>query len=143
MSNKKNIFLNLIFIFLFFSLGYFALKSETKNELNIYSGRKSHLIEPLINEFEKNNKIKINLTTGKSDEFIERLKLEGINSQADILLTTDVARLSRAKNNNLFKKVNSRILKKNIPSIYTSKDNDWFGLSVRARPIIYSKERVN
>ena len=53
MSNKKNIFLNLIFIFLFFSLGYFALKSETKNELNIYSGRKSHLIEPLINEFEK------------------------------------------------------------------------------------------
>ena len=52
MSNKKNIFLNLIFIFLFFSLGYFALKSETKNELNIYSGRKSHLIEPLINEFE-------------------------------------------------------------------------------------------
>ena len=143
MSNKKNIFLNLIFIFLFFSLGYFALKSETKNELNIYSGRKSHLIEPLINEFEKNNKIKINLTTGKSDEFIERLKLEGINSQADILLTTDVARLSRAKNNNLFKKVNSRILKKNIPSIYTSKDNDWFGLSVRARPIIYSKDRLN
>ena len=143
MSNKKNIFLNLILIFFFIGLGYFTLKSETKNELNIYSGRKSHLIEPLINEFKKNKKIKINLTTGKSDEFIERLKLEGVNSEADILLTTDIARLSRAKDNNLFKKVNSKILKKDIPSIYTSKDNDWFGLSVRARPIIYSKERVN
>ena len=142
MSNKKKI-LNLMLIFFFIGLGYFVLKSETKNELNIYSGRKSHLIEPLINEFKKNKKIKINLTTGKSDEFIERLKLEGINSEADILLTTDVARLSRAKNNNLFKKINSKILKKNIPSTYISKDNDWFGLSVRARPIIYSKERVN
>ena len=142
MSNKKKI-LNLILIFFFIGLGYFVLKSETKNELNIYSGRKSHLIEPLINEFKKNKKIKINLTTGKSDEFIERLKLEGINSEADILLTTDVARLSRAKNNNLFKKINSKILKKNIPSTYISKYNDWFGLSVRARPIIYSKERVN
>jgi len=142
MSNKKKI-LNLILIFFFIGLGYFVLKSETKNELNIYSGRKSHLIEPLINEFKKNKKIKINLTTGKSDEFIERLKLEGINSEADILLTTDIARLSRAKNNNLFKKINSKILKKNIPSTYISKDNDWFGLSVRARPIIYSKERVN
>ena len=142
MSNK-NIFLNLILIFFFIGLGYFVLKSETKNELNIYSGRKSHLIEPLINEFKKNKKIKINLTPGKSDEFIERLKLEGVNSEADILLTTDIARLSRAKNNNLFKKINSKILKKNIPSTYISKDNDWFGLSVRARPIIYSKERVN
>ena len=142
MSNKKKI-LNLMLIFFFIGLGYFVLKSETKNELNIYSGRKSHLIEPLINEFKKNKKIKINLTTGKSDEFIERLKLEGVNSEADILLTTDIARLSRAKNNNLFKKINSKILKKNIPSTYISKDNDWFGLSVRARPIIYSKERVN
>ncbi len=143
MFNKKNIFLKLTLIFFFLGLGYFTLKSESKNELNIYSGRKSHLIEPLLNEFKKNKKIKINLTTGKADEFIERLKLEGVNSQADILLTTDVARLTRAKDNNLFKKVNSTILKKNIPLTYTSKDNDWFGLSVRARPIIYSKERVN
>ena len=48
--------------------------------------------------------LKVNLITGKSDEFIERLKLEGKNTKADILLTTDIARLTRAKNNNLFKK---------------------------------------
>ena len=55
---------------------HFILESKTKNELNIYSGRKSHLIEPLIKEFGKNKKIKVNLITGKSDEFIEKLNNE-------------------------------------------------------------------
>ena len=143
MFNKKNIFLTSILISFFISFAYFILESKTGNELNIYSGRKLYLIEPLINEFEKNKKIKVNIITGKSDEFIERLKLEGNNTKADILLTTDVARLSRAKKNNLFEKVNSDILRKNIPKKYVSKDSDWFGLSIRARPIIFSNERVN
>ena len=101
MFNKKKIFLTFILISFFISFAYFILESKTENELNIYSGRKLYLIEPLINEFEKNKKIKVNIITGKSDEFIERLKLEGNNTKADILLTTDVARLSRAKKNNL------------------------------------------
>ena len=143
MFNKKTIFLTFILISFFISFAYFILESKTENELNIYSGRKLYLIKPLINEFEKNKKIKVNIITGKSDEFIERLKLEGNNTKADILLTTDVARLSRAKKNNLFEKVNSDILRKNIPKKYISKDNDWFGLSIRARPIIFSNERVN
>ena len=143
MFTKINIFLSFILIIFLVSFIYFILESKTGNELNIYSGRKSYLIEPLVKEFEKNKKIKVNIITGKSDEFIERLKLEGIHTKADILLTTDVGRLSRAKENNLFEKINSRILKKNISSKYISKDSEWFGLSVRARPIIYSKERVN
>ena len=141
MFNKKRL-ISILAIF-FVSFTFIILKSETENELNIYSGRKSYLIEPLINEFEKNKKVKVNVITGKSDEFIEKLKIEKNNPQADILLTTDIARLSRAKENNLFEKVNSEILKKNIPKKYISNDEDWFGLSVRARPIIYSKERVN
>ena len=134
-------FIVITFLILFNSL---VLESKTTNELNIYSGRKSFLIEPLINEFKKNNKeIKINIITGKEDAFIERLKLEGVNTKADILLTTDVARLTRAKKNNLFRKVDSEILEKNIPLKFRSKENDWFGLSIRSRPIIYSNERVN
>ncbi len=143
MFNKKNICLSFVLIIFIISFAHFILESKTENELNIYSGRKSYLIEPLIKEFEKNKKIKVNLITGKSDEFIEKLKLERNNPKADILLTTDIARLSRGKENNLFTKVNSEIVKKNIPFKYTSKDNYWFGLSVRARPIIYSKKRVN
>ena len=142
MFNKKKTLISILVIF-FVSFIFIILESKTENELNIYSGRKSYLIEPLINEFEKNKKVKVNVITGKSDEFIEKLKIEKNNPQADILLTTDIARLSRAKENNLFEKVNSEILKKNIPKKYISNDEDWFGLSVRARPIIYSKERVN
>ena len=138
--NKKTllfVFLSLVAVF-----GFLSSKSYSKNELNIYSGRKSQLIEPLIIEFEKKHKVKINLITGKSDAFIERLKLEGNNTQADVLLTTDIARLSRAKNSDLFEKINSKILERNIPKKYISRDNDWFGLSIRARPIIFSNERV-
>ena len=142
MFNKKILLLSILVIF-FVNFTFLILKSKTKNELNIYSGRKSHLMKSLINEFEKSKKIKVNIITGKSDEFIEKLKLERNNTKADILLTTDIARLSRAKKNNLFEKVNSKILQKNIPAKYISRDNDWFGLSIRARPIIFSKERVN
>ena len=99
---KKKVFI-LLFVFFLATFSFYFLEAKTENELNIYSGRKSFLIEPLIDEFKKNNKnIKVNIVTGKSDEFIERLKLEGKNTKADILLTTDVARLTRAKNNNLF-----------------------------------------
>ena len=65
-------------------------------------------MKSLINEFEKSKKIKVNIITGKSDEFIEKLKLERNNTKAYILLTTDVARLSRAKKNNLFEKVTKK-----------------------------------
>ena len=143
MFYKKNLFLPLFTLFFLVILIYFSAESKSEDELNIYSGRKSHLIEPLIKEFEVDSNIKVNLTSGKSDEFIEKLKLEKNNTKADVLLTTDIARLIRAKENNLFKKITSNVLDENIPKEYKSKDNDWFGLSIRARPIIYSKERVN
>ena len=115
MFNIKKFILKSIFILTLLSLIHINLESKSESELNIYSGRKLHLIDPLIKEFEKDYKIKVNITTGKADEFIERLKLEKKNTKADILLTTDIARLSRAKKNNLFQKVNSEILKNNIP----------------------------
>ena len=141
MKYKYIFYLSIVLIIVLFTS--ILTESKIKDELNIYSGRKLELINPLINKFEKENKIKINIVTGASDAFIERLKLEGTNSPADILLTTDVTRLIRAKKNNLFTSINSDILLKNVPKKYRSKDNDWFGFSVRARPIIYSNERVD
>ena len=67
---KKNFLLLPIFVILLISFTYFNIESKSKNELNIYSGRKIHLVKPLIKEFEKNKKIKVNIITGKSDEFI-------------------------------------------------------------------------
>ena len=140
MSKKKALLLLLVFIL--FTFTSYLSGDRSEKELNIYSGRKLLLIKPLIKKFSNDTGIKVNLVTGKSDAFIERLKLEGLNSPADILLTTDVARLIRAKESNLFQTINSEILKKNIPKKYRSKDNDWFGFSIRARPIIYSNNRV-
>ena len=108
MKYKHIYYLSIALIIVLFSS--ILTESKIKNELNIYSGRKLELINPLINKFENESKIKINIVTGKSDAFIERLKLEGTNSPADILLTTDVTRLIRAKKNNLFISINSDIL---------------------------------
>ena len=66
MFNKKILLLSILVIF-FVNFTFLILKSKTKNELNIYSGRKSHLMKSLINEFEKSKKIKVNIITGKSD----------------------------------------------------------------------------
>ena len=144
MLKKKYTLLTLLIIaFIITLLNFYSIESKTTNELNIYSGRKLHLIEPLISEFKKKRGIEINILTGKSDQFIERIKLEGNSPKGDLLITTDVARLYRAKENNIFTKIDSKILKKNIPSKFRDKENYWFGMSVRARPIIYSKERVD
>ena len=68
--------------------------------------------------------------------------MEGEYTDADILLTVDVARLLEAKNKKTFKTINSSTLKSQIPSIYRDKDNQWFGMSLRARIFIYHEERV-
>jgi len=127
----------LIFILiLFFQQQLFA------TEVNIYSARKEALIKPLLDEFTVKTGIKVNLVTGKADTLVKRLEVEGRNTPADILLTVDVARLIRAKDKALFQQIDSDLLKKVIPEYYRDADNQWFGLSLRSRVIIYSPDRV-
>jgi len=127
----------LIFILiLFFQQQLFA------TEVNIYSARKEALIKPLLDEFTVKTGIKVNLVTGKADTLVKRLEVEGRNTPADILLTVDVARLIRAKDKALFQQIDSDLLKKVIPEYYRDADNQWFGLSLRSRVIIYAPDRV-
>ncbi|MCW8825797.1 MAG: extracellular solute-binding protein, partial [Gammaproteobacteria bacterium] len=112
-------------------------------ELNLYSARKEALIKPLLDQFTQETGIKVNLVTGKADALLQRLKSEGRNSPADLLLTTDAGRLSRAKEAGLLQPITSEILSKEIPQHYRDPEGYWFGLSVRARPIIYSVERTD
>ena len=67
------------------------------SEVNLYSARQEVLIKPLLDEFEAETGITVNLVTGKADVLLQRLKLEGLNSPADVLLTVDAGRLVRAK----------------------------------------------
>ena len=75
------------------------------NEVNIYSARQEVLMRELINNFEKKENIKVNIIFSKANQLIKKLEMEGQYTNADILLTVDVARLIKAKNTGLFKKL--------------------------------------
>jgi iron(III) transport system substrate-binding protein len=118
-------------------------QSATIEEVNLYSARKEALMLPLLDSFTKETGIKVNVISSKADALLARIESEGINSPADILLTTDAGRLHRAKSANIFASIDSDLLQSSIPANYRDQDNQWFGLSVRARPIMISNEAFN
>lgn len=113
------------------------------NEVNLYSARIESLIKPLLDEFTEETGIKVNLVTGKADELLQRLQNEGRNTPADVLLTTDAGRLHRALEADIVQPVESAVLQERIPASYRHPEGYWFGLSLRARPIMYVKDRVD
>jgi iron(III) transport system substrate-binding protein len=123
---------------------YFALSSTaTAEEVNIYSARQEVLIKPLLDQFSTQTGITVNLVAGKADALVQRLQSEGINSPADILLTVDAGNLNRANELGLFQPLQSEILEQAVPAAYRDPQGHWFGLSMRARPIMYAVDRVD
>lgn len=116
---------------------------SSPEEVNIYSYRKEQLIKPLLDQFTRDTGIAVNLVTGKADVLFQRLQSEGENSPADILLTTDAGRLYRAKAAGLLQTVRSDILEQSVPSHLRDPDHLWFGLSYRARIVMYNKDKVD
>lgn len=112
-------------------------------QINIYSHRHYDSDKILFQKFTDQTGIKINVIKGSADQLIERLISEGGNSPADILLTVDAGRLHRAKVAGILQPIESKILSENIPPSMRDEDGYWFGLTVRARVLVYSKERVN
>lgn len=112
------------------------------SEVNVYSARKEALIKPLLTQFEEQTGITVNLITGKADALLQRLKIEGKASPADIFITVDAGRLQRAKEADVLQPVESEVLNSNIPQNLRDSDNLWFGLSQRARTIFYAKDKV-
>ncbi|MGK7952210.1 MAG: Fe(3+) ABC transporter substrate-binding protein [Xenococcaceae cyanobacterium] len=111
--------------------------------LNLYSSRHYNTDEQLYQGFTDETGIQVNLIEGKDDELIERIKSEGVNSPADILITVDAGRLWRAEQAGLFAPVQSSILTEKIPANLRHPDNLWFGFSKRARVIMYNKDMVD
>ncbi len=116
--------------------------AHAAEEVNLYSARKENLIKPLLERFSADTGIKVNLVTGKADALLKRLESEGRNSPADMLLTTDAGRLYRAKAAGVIQPVKSTTLEAAIPAAYRDPEGYWYGLSLRARPILYAKDRV-
>jgi iron(III) transport system substrate-binding protein len=117
--------------------------AHAMGEVNLYSARKEALIKPLLDKFTVQSGIKVNLVTGKADALIKRLESEGRNTPADLLITTDAGRLHRAKAAGLLQPVKSAALEQAIPPQYREPNGEWYGLSVRARTIMYNKDKVN
>lgn len=116
--------------------------SQSADVVTIYSARHYDTDQLLYDEFTEQTGIEVNLVEGKNDELLERIKNEGANTEADVLIMVDAGRLWRAEEANLLQPVSSEVLTANIPDSLRHPDGLWFGLTRRARVIIYNKEKV-
>jgi len=110
--------------------------------LNLYSARHYQTDEALYADFTKQTGIRINRIELGDEQLVQRLKSEGANSPADVVLLVDAARLWRAQIDGLFQPIQSKALDERIPANLRSNDGTWYGLSTRARAIVYDKARV-
>ena len=111
--------------------------------LNLYTSRHYQTDEALYENFTRQTGIRINRIEAGEDALIERMKQEGVRSPADVLMTVDAGRLWRAEQAGLFQPVKSGVLGERVPAALRHPDGLWFGFSMRARPIIYAKGRVD
>ncbi len=112
--------------------------SNDAGEVNVYSARQEELIRPLLNAFTEQTRIRVNIISGEADALLNRIASEAQNSPVDVLLTTDAGRLWRAKQAGVLRTVESSTLTELIPAHLRDPENQWFGLSVRARPLMLS-----
>ena len=129
---------SLFIIFLFLSAGLCVHAAE----INVYSHRHYDSDAVLFEKFTKETGIKVNVVKGSADQSIQRLISEGGNSPADVLLTVDAGRLHRAKEAGILQPVKSKKLQQNVPPSMSDPDGHWYGMTVRARVIVYAKGRV-
>lgn len=112
------------------------------DEVVVYSARIEQLIKPLFDAYTKQTGTTIKFVTDKEGPLLEKLKAEGANTPADLLITVDAGNLWQAAHEGLLRPVKSTVLNTNIPAHLRDPGNQWFGLSVRARTIFFNKDKV-
>ena len=117
--------------------------SPNDSSLTIYRHRHYDVDKEIFANFEKEMGVKINVVNASADELIQRIESEGDQTPADLLITVDAGRLVRAKEKNLFQSFNSSMIDSTIPANFKDSENQWVGITKRARVIVYSKERVD
>ncbi|MCF8106687.1 MAG: extracellular solute-binding protein [Desulfohalobiaceae bacterium] len=126
------------------ALFFTAVSSWAKtDELVVYSARKEHLIKPLFDRYTEKTQVPVRYVTGKAGVLLQRLKSEGERTPADVLITVDAGNLWHAAKEGILDPVDSPVLENNIPNQYQDPDDRWFGLSLRARTIVYHTRRVS
>ncbi len=119
------------------------LRAQGANVLNLYSSRHYDTDETLYADFTAATGIRVNRIEAAPDALIERMRAEGANSPADVFISVDAGRIERAREFGLLAPINSEVLASRIPANLRDPDGHWFGVSTRARVIMYHKDRVN
>jgi iron(III) transport system substrate-binding protein len=110
-------------------------------EVNVYSYRQPFLVEPMFKEFTAETGIKVNVKFAK-EGIAEKLQQEGQYSPADVVLTTDISRLVELSDKELVQPVDSKIIDANVPAQFRDNEDEWFALTLRARNVYSSRDRV-
>ena len=110
--------------------------------VNVYSARHYESDKALYALFEQQTGIKVNAISGKAPELIERIKREGEATEADLFITVDGGILFTAKSSGILQPISSSAVLSSIPASLRDSDNQWIGLTTRARIIVYSKDRI-
>lgn len=111
--------------------------------VNVYSARHYDTDDALFNGFTEQTGVTVNVIRGTEDELLERIKAEGANSPADVLITVDAGRLWKAQEAGIFQPTVSETLNSRIPANLREPEGHWFGFAMRARIIAYAKDRVD
>jgi iron(III) transport system substrate-binding protein len=111
-------------------------------EVVVYSARNEQLIKPLFDAYTKETGVAVKFVTDKEGPLMARLKAEGKNTPADMFMTVDAGNLWQAAEEGLLAPVKSPTLTTNIPAHLRDPGNEWFGLSVRARTLVYNSNKV-
>ncbi|MFD2551115.1 Fe(3+) ABC transporter substrate-binding protein [Bizionia sediminis] len=120
--------------------------AQTKAEqevVTVYTHRHYEPDQKIFKMFEDKTGIEVKVVNASADELIQKMQMEGEQSPADVLITVDAGRLGRAKEQGLLQTINSTVLENTVPAHLRDVDNQWFGLTKRARIIAYAKDRVN
>ena len=124
------------------ALSVMAGNIQAADDIVVYSSRIDELIKPVFDKYTEKTGVKVKFITDKEAPLMARLKAEGGNTPADILITVDAGNLWQAEQMGILQPLNSEVIKANIPAQYRSSNAQWTGLSLRARTIAYSTERV-
>jgi iron(III) transport system substrate-binding protein len=112
-----------------------------QGEVNVYTYREAKLVEPLFAAFTKDTGIKVNVISASSG-LEQRIKTEGTNSPADVLLTVDISRLEDAVQNGITQPLNSKTVEQVVPKAYRDPEGHWTAVAMRGRVVYVSKDRV-
>ncbi|MDE0317903.1 MAG: iron ABC transporter substrate-binding protein [Candidatus Poribacteria bacterium] len=138
MFKNRSIIFNYFFSIFLLLVFIGTLHAET---ITLYSGRSKSLVDPIIQQFEKETGIEVKVNYANTTQLAAKLLTEGKKSPAALFWAQDAGALGAVSKEKLFENLPKSILNK-VPKIFRHDDGYWIATSGRARVLAYSSERV-